>query len=83
MYNITIIGCLVNLIIGHIHCNIALYPKLSDLEKVNRLLIANTSAMCQYFSVKLVTISDLLKYFELGLITPNKHNIGYWVSRAP
>ena len=61
MYNITIIGCHFNTILVHIHCNVVLLPKLSNLEKANRLLIANTSALCQYFSVKLVTISDLKK----------------------
>ena len=49
---------------------------------VNRLLIANRSALCQYFPIEILSISNLRKYFELGLITPKKQNIGYWVSRS-
>ena len=77
MHKITFIGLQVNIILCHIHCNFVLLPKLSDLEKANLLLIANASALSQYFPVEILGISNLRKYFEFGLIKQKKHNIGY------
>ena len=80
MYDITIIGFHVEQYRVTLTLTLCCYKeKLSDLEITNRLLIANTctSALCQYFSVIIIEISDFKKYFELGLITPKKQNIGY------